>query len=109
MSLNPGTPIEAVDPILDDINLVLVMCVNPGFGGQEFLPSSLKKIAALRKLIDARGCEVDLAVDGGITPKTAPWVVEAGANQLIAGTSVFQGGSKKYSENIDALRTSVMS
>ncbi len=106
VSLNPSTPAEAVGPVLDDVDLVLVMSVNPGFGGQVFLRGSLDKIAALRGMIDARGRDIDLAVDGGITTETAPLVTEAGADVLVAGTAVFQGGAERYRENIRALRES---
>lgn len=87
--LNPGTPIETVAWMLDLVDIILVMSVNPGFGGQSFLPSQLPKIAALRRMIDASGHAIALAVDGGITPETAPRVLDAGADTLIAGTAVF--------------------
>ena len=106
VALNPSTPVEAVRPVLDDVDLVLVMSVNPGFGGQTFLRGALKKIAAVREMIDAGGRGVDLAVDGGITAETAPLVVGAGADVLVAGTAIFQGGPEKYRENIQALRES---
>ena len=106
VSLNPSTPAEAVGPVLGDVDLILVMSVNPGFGGQMFLHSSLAKIAAVRQMIDAGDRDIDLAVDGGITTETAPLVAEAGADMLVAGTAVFQGGPEKYQENIQALRES---
>lgn len=106
VSLNPSTPAEAVGPVLSDVDLILVMSVNPGFGGQMFLHSSLAKIAAVRQMIDAGDRDIDLAVDGGITTETAPLVAEAGADMLVAGTAVFQGGPEKYQENIQALRES---
>src|SRR5580658_1009701 len=97
VSLNPGTPVEAVDP-------VLVMSVNPGFGGQSFIPSQLDKIRALRRRIDARGRIIDLEVDGGITPETAHAAIAAGADVLVAGTATFAGGSQAYAANIKRLR-----
>ena len=106
VSLNPSTPAEAIGPVLGDVDLILVMSVNPGFGGQMFLHSSLAKIAAVRRMIDAGDRDIDLAVDGGITTETAPLVAEAGADMLVAGTAVFQGGPEKYQENIQALRES---
>lgn len=100
--LNPGTPVEAVAWLLDLADIILVMTVNPGFGGQSFLASQLPKIAALRRMIDATGRPIALAVDGGITPDTARQVVQAGADTLIAGTSVF--GAKDHAAAIAALR-----
>ncbi len=87
--LNPHTPEDTLDYVLEDADVVLVMSVNPGFGGQSFLPSSLRKLSSLRKKIDARGLSVDLEVDGGISPATARQVVEAGARVLVAGNAVF--------------------
>lgn len=87
--LNPGTAVETVAWMLDLVDIILVMSVNPGFGGQSFLPSQLPKIAALRRMIDASGRAIALAVDGGITPATAPAVLDAGADTLIAGSAVF--------------------
>ncbi len=106
VALNPSTPVEAVRPVLDDVDLVLVMSVNPGFGGQTFLRGALKKIAAIREMIDAGDRDVDLAVDGGITAETAPLAVHAGADVLVAGTAIFGGRPEKYRENIQALRES---
>jgi ribulose-phosphate 3-epimerase len=100
--LNPATPVETVAWTLDLVDIVLVMSVNPGFGGQRFLPSQLPKIAALRRMIDGAGRPVTLAVDGGITPATAAEAVAAGADTLIAGTSVF--GAADYAAAIAALR-----
>jgi ribulose-phosphate 3-epimerase len=100
--LNPGTPVEAVAWLLELSDIVLVMTVNPGFGGQAFLPSQLAKIATLRRMVDAAGHPVALAVDGGIGPETARLAVEAGADTLIAGTSVF--GAAAYVDAIAALR-----
>jgi ribulose-phosphate 3-epimerase len=104
VSLNPGTPVEAVDPVLDFVDLVLVMSVNPGFGGQSFIPSQLDKIRALRRRIDARGRIIDLEVDGGITPETAHAAIAAGADVLVAGTATFAGGPQAYAANIKRLR-----
>jgi ribulose-phosphate 3-epimerase len=104
VSLNPATPVEALDHILEDIDLVLVMSVNPGFGGQSFIRSQLDKISALRKRIDASGREIDLEVDGGINAETARDAVAAGANVLVAGTASFTGGEAAYAANIRRLR-----
>ena len=100
--LNPSTPPEAVAWVLDMIDTILVMTVNPGFGGQAFLPSQLPKIAALRRMIDGTGRPIALAVDGGVTPATARDAIAAGADTLIAGTAVF--GSHDYAHAIAALR-----
>ncbi len=105
VALNPATPPEAVAWALDLTDIVLVMSVNPGFGGQKFLPSQLPKIAKLRRMIDATGRPIVLAVDGGITAATAPAALAAGADTLIAGTSVF--GAPDYAAAIQSLRTSV--
>ncbi len=104
VSLNPGTPAEAVDYVLDAVDLVLVMCVNPGFGGQSFIPAALDKIKALRRKIDAAGRPIEIEVDGGINAETAPLVVAAGADILVAGTAVFRGGPEEYAANIARLR-----
>lgn len=104
VSLNPGTPLEAVENVFHDIELVLVMTVNPGFGGQAFLRSQLSKIRALRERIDANGRTIDLEVDGGINVKTAAEAVAAGADVLVAGTATFEGGPNRYAENIQHLR-----
>ncbi len=100
--LNPATPIEAVVNVLDITDIIMVMTVNPGFGGQAFISSQLAKIAALRRLIDDSGHDIVLQVDGGITPKTAPAVLRAGATCLIAGTAVY--GAPDYTAAISALR-----
>lgn len=100
VSLNPGTPASAIEFILDSVDLILVMTVNPGFGGQKFLPSQLSKITQIRKMIGSR--EIELEVDGGINPSTAKQVVEAGANVLVAGSSIF--GSTDYGGSIRELR-----
>ena len=102
--LNPGTPIEALDNLMDLVDLILIMSVNPGFGGQSFIESQLKKIEAARKRIDATGRDIALEVDGGVTPETARRCISAGATMLVAGTAVFQGGPKQYAANIAALR-----
>jgi ribulose-phosphate 3-epimerase len=102
--LNPGTPIDALDNLMDLVDLILIMSVNPGFGGQSFIESQLAKIEAARKRIDATGRDIALEVDGGITPQTAKRAIAAGATVLVAGTSVFQGGPSKYAANITALR-----
>jgi ribulose-phosphate 3-epimerase len=102
--LNPGTPIDAIDNVLDLVDLVLIMSVNPGFGGQEFIESQLRKIEAAAERIAKSGRDIDLEVDGGITPETAKRAISAGANILVAGTSVFRGGASCYAANIAALR-----
>ncbi|MEM1146783.1 MAG: ribulose-phosphate 3-epimerase [Pseudomonadota bacterium] len=104
LALNPGTPAEAVDPVLDDIDLILVMSVNPGFGGQSFIESQLLKIEILRQKIDARGRDIILEVDGGLNPQTAPRAIAAGVTAIVAGSAVFRGGPDAYAENISALR-----
>jgi ribulose-phosphate 3-epimerase len=102
--LNPGTPIEAIDNVIDLVDLILIMSVNPGFGGQSFIESQLKKIEAARKRIDKSGRAIALEVDGGVTPETAKRAVAAGADTLVAGTAVFTGGPSRYAANIAALR-----
>ncbi len=106
--LNPGTPIEAIDNLMDLVDLILIMTVNPGFGGQSFIESQIKKIEAARLRIDAQkkisGRDIALEVDGGITPETARRAIAAGADTLVAGTAVFQGGPSRYAANIAALR-----
>ena len=102
--LNPATSLSAVENVLGDLDLVLVMSVNPGFGGQAFIESQLAKIAALRKAIDALGKKIDLEVDGGVNTETAKRCISAGADALVAGTAVFAGGPDKYAANIKALR-----
>jgi ribulose-phosphate 3-epimerase len=104
VSLNPATPVDALDYILDDIDLVLVMSVNPGFGGQKFISSQLRKIEAIAGEIGRRGLDVQLEVDGGIDPQTARQAVDAGATVLVAGTAAFRGGPAAYEDNIKALR-----
>jgi ribulose-phosphate 3-epimerase len=102
--LNPGTPVEVLWPLLGDVDLVLVMSVNPGFGGQSFIESQLKKIEIIRKRIDAERPGIDLEVDGGINFETAPRAIAAGANVLVAGTATFKGGQAAYAKNIATLR-----
>lgn len=102
--LNPGTPIQAVEPVMDLLDLILIMSVNPGFGGQSFIESQLDKIARLREMIDATGRDIDLEVDGGINFETAPRAVAAGADVLVAGTATFRGGPDNYAQNIRRLR-----
>ena len=104
VSLNPATPVEVVDYLLPELDLVLVMTVNPGFGGQRFIPAQLDKIRDLRRRIDKIGRAIDLEVDGGINADTAAEAIAAGADVLVAGTASFAGGAKAYSENIRRLR-----
>lgn len=104
VALNPATPLSAVEHVLQDIDLVLVMTVNPGFGGQAFIQEQLGKIRSLRRAIDTLGKTIDLEVDGGITPDTAKLVVDAGADVLVAGTASFKGGVDSYAANLMALR-----
>ena len=104
VSLNPATPAKMLDYILEEIDLVLVMSVNPGFGGQGFIESQLRKIESIRKMIDKLGKAIDLQVDGGVDVVTAPRVIAAGANVLVAGTATFKGGPAEYSANIKRLR-----
>ncbi len=104
--LNPGTGLSAVEENLDLVDLVLVMSVNPGFGGQSFLSSQLSKIERLRRLIDQTGRDIVLEVDGGVTPLTAPQCIAAGATALVAGTAAFKGGPDHYAANIAALKGS---
>jgi|SRR5690348_3349288 len=104
VSLNPATPAKALDYVLEDLDLVLVMSVNPGFGGQKFISSQLRKIEAIAKRIAKESLDVVLEVDGGIDPETARQAVDAGATALVAGTAVFRGGPAAYAANIKALR-----
>lgn len=103
VTLNPGTPLEAVLPVLGDVDLVLVMSVNPGFGGQKFIPQSLERIRTLRRWLDELGSPAELEVDGGVTPANAKAVVEAGATVLVAGSAVYgkdgaQAGLQRFRE-----------
>ncbi|MBB3474038.1 ribulose-phosphate 3-epimerase [Sphingomonas sp. BK345] len=102
--LNPATPAKMLDYLIDMVDLVLVMSVNPGFGGQHFIDSQLRKITAIRKMIDSIGRAIDLEVDGGIDRDTARRAIDAGADALVAGTATFRGGPECYAANIRALR-----
>jgi ribulose-phosphate 3-epimerase len=103
VTLNPGTPIEAIDPLIESVDLVLVMSVNPGFGGQAFIPNAVEKIARARAMCGDR--PIDIEVDGGITPDNAALIAQAGANVLVAGSAVFRGGKPDaYRANIGAIR-----
>jgi ribulose-phosphate 3-epimerase len=104
VSLNPATPAKMLDYLIDEVDLVLVMSVNPGFGGQSFIPAQLRKIEAIRKMIDKSGRDVRLEVDGGIDRDTARQAVAAGADVLVAGTATFRGGAEHYAANIAALK-----
>lgn len=104
VSLNPGSPISLIEHILDDIDLILVMTVNPGFGGQSFIDSQRAKMRDVRALIDRSGRPIELEVDGGINGQTAALAVEAGADVLVAGTAAFAGGPSRYRDNITKLR-----
>ena len=102
--LNPGTPAKMLDYLIDDVDLILVMSVNPGFGGQSFIMNQLRKIEAIRKMIDKSGRDIRLQVDGGIDLNTAPMAIAAGADVLVAGTATFRGGPDAYADNIRKLR-----
>ena len=104
VSLNPSTPASTVEMVMDDVDLILVMSVNPGFGGQKFIPSQLDKIRDLRARIDASGRTIDLEVDGGISAANSAEVVAAGADVLVAGSASFKGGPEAYADNIAAIR-----
>ena len=104
VALNPGTPAKMLDYLIDDIDLVLVMSVNPGFGGQSFITSQLRKIEAVRKMIEKSGRAIHLEVDGGVDIGTAASCVSAGADVLVAGTASFRGGPTQYAANIAALK-----
>mgnify|MGYP000206345219 FL=1 len=106
ISLNPGTPVNVIENVMDMVDLVLVMSVNPGFGGQKFIPSSLEKIRQVRSLIEKEGRPIDLQVDGGINLMTMQSAIDAGADVLVAGTATFEGGPERYAQNINALRGS---
>jgi ribulose-phosphate 3-epimerase len=101
VTLNPGTPVSTLENVIDMVDLILVMSVNPGFGGQSFIPGALDKISAVRALVGGR--PIDIEIDGGVTPDNAARVVQAGANALVAGSAVFKGGNLKG--NIDAIRS----
>lgn len=100
--LTPQTPVSAIEHLMDEVDLVLVMTVNPGFGGQSFIPSMMEKVARIRVLIGDR--PIDLQIDGGVTSETAPACIRAGANVLVAGSAVFKGGENAYAKNIAAIR-----
>ena len=102
--LNPGTPAKMLDYLIDDVDLILVMSVNPGFGGQSFIENQLRKIESIRKMIDKSGRDIRLQVDGGIDFTTAPKAIAAGADVLVAGTATFRGGPSAYADNIRKLR-----
>ena len=102
--LNPGTPVDTLDYVLDMVDLVLVMSVNPGFGGQSFIRSQLGKIEAVRRMIEDSGRSIRLEVDGGVDPQTARDCVSAGADVLVAGSATFKGGPERYAANIAALK-----
>jgi ribulose-phosphate 3-epimerase len=104
VSLNPATPAKMLDYVLEEVDLVLVMSVNPGFGGQSFIDSQLRKVEAVRKQIDKLGKPIDLEVDGGIDEATSRRAVDAGADVLVAGTATFRGGAARYADNIRSLR-----
>ena len=104
VSLNPATPAKMLDYVLEEIDLVLVMSVNPGFGGQKFIASQLKKIEAIATRIAKENLDIIVEVDGGIDPVTAPQAIAAGATALVAGTAAFRGGAGQYAANISALR-----
>jgi ribulose-phosphate 3-epimerase len=104
VSLNPATPAKMLDYVLEEVDLVLVMSVNPGFGGQSFIDSQLRKIEAIRKMIDKSGKPIDLEVDGGIDAVTCRRAIDAGADVLVAGTATFRGGPAHYADNMRALR-----
>jgi len=104
VSLNPATPAKMLDYVLEEIDLVLVMSVNPGFGGQKFISSQLKKIEAVANRVAKENLSVQIEVDGGIDVNTAPQAISAGADVLVAGTAAFRGGESEYRSNIEALR-----
>jgi len=104
VSLNPATPVSTLEHIIQDLDLVLIMSVNPGFGGQKFIPEALNKLKQARSLINATGKEIDLQVDGGATSDNCKDIIQAGANVLVAGSAAFKGGKDHYAHNITALR-----
>jgi ribulose-phosphate 3-epimerase len=104
VSLNPGTPAKMLDYLIEDIDLVLIMSVNPGFGGQTFISSQLKKVESVAQMVAKRGLDVHIEVDGGIDPVIARQLISAGATALVAGTAVFRDGPAGYAANIAALR-----
>ena len=104
VAINLSTPNDVLTSVMDMVDMVLVMTINPGFGGQKFVPSSLDKIRDVRRRITESGYDIDIQVDGGITAETSPQVIEAGANVLVAGTAVFKDGPSGYAKNIEAIR-----
>jgi ribulose-phosphate 3-epimerase len=102
VALNPSTPLDMIEYVLDRLDLVLVMTVNPGFGGQAFIPAVLEKVRRLKRMIGERPIEIE--VDGGVTPETAPRLIEAGVTAMVAGSAVFKGDPRQYGANIEALR-----
>ncbi|KJS25899.1 MAG: ribulose-phosphate 3-epimerase [Hyphomonadaceae bacterium BRH_c29] len=107
VALNPATPASVIEPVLDDIGLVLVMSVNPGFGGQAFIESQLRKVEQLRRMIDQTGRDIILEIDGGLNAENSPRAIAAGVTAIVAGSAVFKGGPTAYADNIRALRPSV--
>lgn len=106
LALNPASPVSLVEPVLDAVDLVLIMSVNPGFGGQSFIDSQLRKIESVRKMIDQTGRDIILEVDGGVNRDTAPRAIAAGVTAIVAGSAVFRDGPDAYANNIAALRPS---
>jgi ribulose-phosphate 3-epimerase len=106
VALNPATPPDAIEYVLDRLDLVLLMTVNPGFGGQAFIPAVVEKVARVKHMIGAR--KIDIEIDGGVTHDTAPLVVGAGANVLVAGSAIFTGGSAAYRDNIEGIRAAAL-
>nr|WP_321439271.1 ribulose-phosphate 3-epimerase [uncultured Hyphomonas sp.] len=107
VALNPATPASIIEPVIDDIDLVLVMSVNPGFGGQAFIESQLRKVEQLRQMIDRTGRDIILEIDGGLNAETSPRAIAAGVTAIVAGSAVFKGGPTAYADNIRALKPSV--
>jgi len=107
VALNPATPASVIEPVIDDIDLVLVMSVNPGFGGQAFIESQLRKVEQLRQMIDQTGRDIILEIDGGLNAETSPRAIAAGVTAIVAGSAVFKGGPTAYADNIRALKPSV--
>jgi ribulose-phosphate 3-epimerase len=104
VSLNPSTPESVLEYLYEDLDLILVMSVNPGFGGQSFISNQLRKLEAIRERIDSLGLDIELEVDGGVNFETAPQVIDAGATVLVAGSATFKGGESAYASNIKTLR-----
>jgi ribulose-phosphate 3-epimerase len=106
VALNPATPLEAIEPVVEDVDLILIMTVNPGFGGQEFLPATLPKVREARRMLESRSLKADLAVDGGINERTAPLAVEAGANVLVIGFAFYGQGlsARKLKESLGRIK-----